>query len=88
MNQKSNHHHDFVIMPKRETKHLSSLAPGQHHCEKTSQQWRTIGVTVFDLISPGIDTQTGATKLGGRKDFLGSLRDAFWVKKAMKTIRC
>ena len=34
------------------------LAPGQHSSEETSQQWRVVGSTVFDLTDPGIVPKT------------------------------
>ena len=34
--------------------HFRGLAPGQHSSEETSQRWRAVGDTVFDLINPGI----------------------------------
>ena len=36
---------------------LRHLAPGQHSYEETSQRWRAVGDTVFDLTDPGIEPQ-------------------------------
>ena len=65
---------------------LRSLAPGQRYDEKTSLRWRTVGDTVSDLIGPKIYSQTWARKSGGRKDFLGSLKEVFQTKKVRKAV--
>ena len=41
--------------------HLHSLAPGQHSSEKTSQRWRAVADTAFDLTGPGIELYTSST---------------------------
>ena len=38
--------------------HLCGLASGQHSSEETSQRWQTVGATVSDLTSPGIEPMT------------------------------
>ena len=37
------------------------LAPGRHSSEETSQRWRVVGDTVFDLTGPGFEPQISST---------------------------
>ena len=37
--------------------HLRDFAPEQNSYEETSQRWRTVGNTVFDLTGPRIDSK-------------------------------
>ena len=64
-NKKSNLYYTRGVTPKRVTIggiHLRGLAPGQHSSEETSQRWRVVGDTLFDLTGPGIEPSTSLTE--------------------------
>ena len=56
----SNLHYTRGVTPNRVTSvevHLRKLAPGQHSSEETSQRWRSVGDTGFDLTSMKVEPQ-------------------------------
>ena len=60
--EKSNLRYTRGITPKRVKSggdHLR-LASGQHSSEETSQRWRVVGDTVYDLTGPGLEPRTFA----------------------------
>ena len=64
--KKSNLYYTHGITPKRVTSgrvHLGGLAPGQHSSEGTSQWWRVVVDTVFNLTAPGIEPQISSAQI-------------------------